>query len=470
METYYLAVDIGASSGRLMLAWYQNSVMHLEEMHRFMNGMQRRGNHLCWDLESLFSEIKAGLKICAEKGKIPRYMGIDTWGVDFVLLDDDGAPLGDFVGYRDSRTKGMDAVVERAVPREELYRRTGIQKQDFNTIYQLTAIRESQPELLEKAAHFLMIPEYLNYRLTGVMRNEYTNATTTQLVNAQTKDWDHELMEKLGLPPEIFGQLSMPGETVGVLSEEVAEEVGYSCTVLLPATHDTGSAVLAVPTEDEALYISSGTWSLIGTEIPSADCRRICMEHNLTNEGGYEYRFRFLKNIMGLWMIQSVRKEIAQELSFGQICDMAAGESIASVVDCNDERFLMPESMTEAIREYCRSTGQQVPEGIAQIAAVIYHSLAVCYQKAAEEIEQLTGTTYPEIHVIGGGANASYLNELTAFYTGKPVIAGPTEATAIGNLLVQMICGGEFADLKEARKVVSESFPTMRYEKNKKNK
>ncbi len=467
METYYLAVDIGASSGRLMLAWRQDSKIHLEEVHRFPNGMFRKGGCLCWDLDAVFSEIKAGLRKCLEKGKVPSYMGIDTWGVDFVLLDNDGAPLGDYVGYRDPRTKGMDAVVERAVSREELYRRTGIQKQDFNSIYQLAAIRENQPEILQKAAHFLMIPEYLNYRLTGVMKNEYTNATTTQLVNAQTKDWDRELMERLGLPAEIFGPLSMPGETVGVFCEEVVNEVGYSCTVLLPATHDTGSAVLAVPVEDKALYISSGTWSLIGTEIPEADCRRICMERNLTNEGGYEYRFRFLKNIMGLWMIQSVRKEIAQELSFGQICDMAAQENITSIVDCNDEMFLMPESMTEAVRGYCRSTGQQVPEGIAQIAAVIYHSLAVCYQKATKEIEELTGRTYQEIHVIGGGANASYLNELTAVCTGKTVIAGPGEATAIGNLMVQMIHGGEFANLKEARKAVAVSFPTKKYDKNK---
>ena len=464
MSTYYLAVDIGASSGRLIIAWKEAGKLMLEEVYRFQNGMRQEGARLCWDTEKLLSEIKSGLKECARLGKVPAYMGIDTWGVDFVLLNQEGELLGQCVGYRDSRTNGMAEKVDKIISREELYERTGIQKQDFNTLYQLMALKETDPDILKEAKRFLMMPEYLNYRLTGAAKNEYTNATTTQLVNAASKSWDGELMDMLGLPKDIFGALHLPGEEVGEFAEELQEEVGFSCKVLLPATHDTGSAVLAVPAkEEEILYISSGTWSLIGTERGEADCRPESMHFNFTNEGGYGYRFRYLKNIMGLWMIQSVKRELAQDMSFGEICGLASEESIDSIVDCNDERFMAPDSMTEAVRQYCRDTGQQVPEGIGQIASVIYNSLASSYKQAAEEIEKLTGKNYPVIHVIGGGSNAEYLNELTARYTGKKVVAGPGEATAIGNIMVQMIYAGEYESLEKAREAVRLSFPTKAY-------
>lgn len=464
MKKYYLAVDIGASSGRLIIAFVENGRLHLEEMHRFENSMVQMGRQLCWDIERLLGEIKTGMKKCFQAGKIPSSMGIDSWGVDFLLLDHKGERLGECVAYRDPRTKGMSEKVERMISTWELYERAGIQKQDFNTLYQLVAVRENEPEILRRAAHFLMVPEYLNYRLTGVIKNEYTNATTTQLVNASKKMWDSEIMEALGLPREIFGPLSLPGEEVGELLPQISKEVGFTCKVVLPATHDTGSAVLAVPSQEkEVIYISSGTWSLMGTERACADCGWESMKSNFTNEGGYNYRFRYLKNIMGMWMIQSVRKEMAPHLSYGEICKRASGEQISSIVDCNDERFVMPENMTEAIEEYCRQKGQQVPRGIGQTAAVIYNSLADSYQKTAEELESLTGKVYPAIYVIGGGAQAEYLNRLTADYTGKVVHAGPVEASAVGNLIVQMIRAGEFKGLEEAKMAISRSFSIKTY-------
>ena len=269
LEKYYLAVDIGASSGRHILGTVKDGHISLEEVYRFENGMKEKNGHLCWDTQALFANIKAGMKQCAVLGKIPASMGIDTWAVDFVLLDGEDQVLGDTVGYRDDRTKGMDEKVYQKISPEDLYARTGIQKQIFNTIYQLMAVKETAPDILAKAKTFLMIPDYFHFLLTGVKKQEYTNATTTQLVSPVTNTWDYELIEKLGYPGELFGPLSMPGTLVGSLSKEVAEEVGYSCQVVIPATHDTASAVMAVPQaeeEEDMLYISSGTWSLMGTE------------------------------------------------------------------------------------------------------------------------------------------------------------------------------------------------------------
>ena len=464
MEKYYLAVDIGASSGRHMLASMKDGKMQLEEVYRFPNGMDDRNGTLCWDVDRLFSEIKNGLKKCREIGKIPATMGIDTWGVDFVLLDKDDRILGDTVGYRDSRTEGMDAKVYDIIPQDELYARTGIQKQIFNTVYQLMAVKQSHPEYLEQAESILMIPDYFNFRLTGVKKNEYTEATTGQLISPQTNDWDYELLDMLGYNKKMFRPVSMPGTVVGDLTEEVQKEVGFNCTVVLPATHDTGSAVLAVPTnDDDAVYISSGTWSLMGIERKEADCSMESMQANFTNEGGYDHRFRYLKNIMGLWMIQSVKKEFAEDLSFAQICEMASKETIPSIVDCNDDCFLAPKSMIKAVQEFCRRTGQQVPETVGEISSVIYNSLAKCYGDTVEEIEAITGKKYSTIYVVGGGSNAGYLNELTAKYTGRTVSAGPSEATAIGNVIVQMLHDGVFASLPEARTCVKESFDVKIY-------
>lgn len=464
MERYYLAIDIGASSGRHMLASMKDGKMQLEEVYRFPNGMDDKNGTLCWDVDRLFTEIKNGLKKCKEIGKIPVSMGIDTWGVDYVLLDKDDKILGDTVGYRDSRTEGMDEKVYEVIPQDELYARTGIQKQIFNTVYQLMAVKESHPEYLERAESILMIPDYFHFLLTGVKKNEYTNATTGQLISPKTNDWDYELIDKLGYNSKMFRPVSMPGTVVGEFTEEVQKEVGFNCTVVLPATHDTGSAVLAVPTnDDDAVYISSGTWSLMGIERKEADCSMESMKANFTNEGGYDHRFRYLKNIMGLWMIQSVKKEFTENLSFAQICEMASKETIPSIVDCNDDCFLAPKSMIEAVQDFCRRTDQQVPESVGEIASVIYNSLAKCYGDTVEEIEEITGKKYSAIYVVGGGSNAGYLNELTAKYTGKKVSAGPSEATAIGNVIVQLLRDGVFKDLPEARTCVRESFDVVMY-------
>lgn len=486
----YLAVDIGASSGRHILGSIENGKMTVEEIYRFPNGMIEKDGHKYWDTEALFGHIKAGMKKCAEMGKIPTSMGIDTWAVDYALLDENGSLASPVYGYRDSRTESIDKEVYKVIPLDELYSRTGIQKQPFNTIYQLMAAKTFEPETFEKAGMMLLIPDYFNYLLTGRAVTEYTNASTTQLLNPETYDWDFELIERLGLPKKIFTKITEPGTVLGNLKKEIADEVGFDCKVVLPATHDTGSAVVAVPAggsegsdnsgtgseaaagskaaadrenEEKILYISSGTWSLMGTELKKANTSSESMKRNLTNEGGYEHRFRYLKNIMGLWMIQSAKAELAPEMSYGELCEAASKETIGSIIPANDGRFLSPASMTEEVKKACSETGQQVPETPAQVAAVIYNSLAACYAETLREIEEMTGKHYSCIHVIGGGSNADYLNRITAKACGRTVFAGPSEATAIGNLLVQMIAGGTVEGLKAARKLVFDSFEIREY-------
>lgn len=466
MQKYYLAVDIGASSGRHMLASLQDGKMLLEEVYRFENGMQHVDGKLLWDTKHLFREIVNGMKKCKELGKIPASMSIDTWAVDYVLLDERDEVLGDTYGYRDSRTDGMDEKVYEIIPEAELYQRTGIQKQMFNTIYQLMAVRQKEPGLLKRAKTFLMLPDYFQYLLTGNKVSEYTNATSTQLMNPETKQWDKELIRKLGYPEEIFLPVQLPGTEVGSLKEKIRDEVGFDCKVVLCASHDTASAVMAMPVVNgDGLYISSGTWSLMGVENDTALCDEKSRLANFTNEGGYEYRFRYLKNIMGLWMIQSVRHELKDAYSFAELCAMAEEcRAFPARVDVNDDCFLAPENMTEAIRDYCKKHGKQVPQTTGEIAAVIYQSLAECYGRTVKELEQNTKKSYAGIHIIGGGSNAAYLNQLTAVATGKTVYAGPGEATAIGNIMAQMIKDGVFHNLSEARACVFASFDVKAYE------
>lgn len=456
---YYLAIDIGASSGRHIISHIENGKLVLEEIYRFPNGMKDIDGKKCWDLDALFCEILFGMKKCQLENKIPISMGIDTWGVDFVLLDSDSKIIGNSVGYRDARTHGMDEEVYKIIEEDSLYARTGIQKQIFNTIYQLQSIKSNSPKDLEKAESLLMIPDYFNYLLTGIKRQEYTNATTGQLVNPETKDWDFELIDMLGFPRKIFCKIEKPGTILGSLCKGIQDKVGFNCKVILPATHDTGSAVVAVPTnQDSCIYISSGTWSLMGTELMAANCSEKSHVHNFTNEGGFDYRFRFLKNIMGLWMIQSVRNEIAGDMSYSQICEGASKCEIKSIVDANDSRFLAPDNMCEEVKKACKESGQQVPKDIFELACVIYNSLGECYRKTVKEIEEITGNQCNQIYIVGGGSNADYLNEITNRSCKKKVFAGPTEATAIGNIVVQMIALGEVKDLYTARKMIAESF------------
>lgn len=460
MKNYYLAVDIGASSGRHILGWMENQKVCIEEIYRFENKLVERNGHLCWDLKRLFHEVVEGIKCCKKYNRIPKSVGIDTWGVDFVLFDENREVLGETVAYRDSRTHAVDKKVYEIISEPELYYRNGIQKLPFNTIYQLYAVKLQTPQLLKQAKSFLMIPEYLNYLLTGEIKNEYTNATTTQLVHADTQEWDFDLLEKLGLPTHIFGALHLPKTTVGCLTREIQELVGFNTEVVLPATHDTGSAILSVPAnDDDYIYLSSGTWSLMGIERRIPDCTEESRVRNFTNEGGYHYRYRYLKNIMGLWLIQSIRKEFKHSYTFQELCTLAKlGSYFTAVVDVNDASFLAPKSMIRALQEYCARTNQEKPETECEILACAYQSLAKSYADTVHEIEAVTGKTYTRIHIVGGGSKDDYLNKLTAEYTGKDVYAGPIEATALGNILVQMLKTKELNNLSEARETIKRSF------------
>lgn len=458
--TYYLAVDIGASSGRHILGWIDHGKIRTEELYRFENKLERQGDFLCWNMDHLYSEVVEGLKKAGRLKRIPKSVAIDTWGVDFVLLDEHGNRLGQAVSYRDSRTDGMDTEVYKIVSEKDLYARTGIQKQIFNTIFQLMAIKQTESQILERAEHFLMIPEYLNYLLTGVVKNEYTNATTTGLVNAETADWDLDLIESLGYPAKIFGKLYMPKETVGHFTERIAGLVGYRAEVILPATHDTASAVLAVPTNDEnTIYLSSGTWSLMGIEKMIPDTTEEARRHNFTNEGGYHHRYRFLKNIMGLWMMQNIRKEFKHAYTFDELFTLAhIGRYFTTTVNVNAKQFLAPASMIGAVRAYAKELDKEIPETECEILYCVYRSLAECYRDTVAEIETVTKKKYSRIHVIGGGAQDRFLNTLIKETTGKEVYAGPIEATALGNLLCQMLRDNVFDDLPAARSCIKKSF------------
>lgn len=460
---YYLAVDIGASSGRHIVAWLDEGKMKIKEVYRFSNQLLPSGQNLCWDLNTLFLEILNGLKKCRELGCIPKSMGIDTWAVDYVLLDKDNQILGKTYGYRDKRTQGMDQIVEQRISMEELYQRTGIQKQPFNTIYQLMACHHQEPELMKKAETLLMIPDYFNFLLTGVKAVEYTNATTTQLVNALSKDWDFELIERLGLKKEIFTKISPPMTMLGQVTEQIQHEIGFSVNVVLPATHDTGSAVAAIPAEGDCIYISSGTWSLMGTELLRPDVSLESMNYNFTNEGGLYYRYRYLKNVMGLWMIQSVKKEMEEQVSFAKLCEAASKESIDTIIDVNDLSFLAPDSMTKAVKDYCSAHHLTIPKTPGQLACVVYKSLAKEYARILSQIEERTQKHYDCIHIVGGGSNAEYLNQLTAQYAKRTVYAGPAEATAIGNIAALMIQDQKFSSLSQVRQCILNSFTIKTY-------
>lgn len=465
MKKYHLAVDIGASSGRHILGHLKDGKIVPEEIYRFENQMAIKDGKKLWDTQQIFTEILNGMKKCKEMNKIPQSMSIDTWAVDYVLLDKNDKVLGDTFAYRDNRTAKMDKEIYKIISEEKLYQRTGIQKQIFNTVYQLMAWKKNTPEQVEKAKAFLMLPDYFQFLLTGNKKSEYTNAASTQLVSPDTKQWDAELLNILGYPREIFLPLTMAGEYVGCLTQNIQKEVGFNLDVVQCASHDTASAVLAVPeTEKNMLYISSGTWSLMGTEIFEANCAEDSRKDNFTNEGGYDYRFRYLKNIMGLWMVQSVRHELKDEYSFAQLCGMAEEcKNFSSRVNVNDDVFLAPDSMIEAVKGYCKNTCQPIPNSVGEVCAVIYQSLAECYGETAREIEDNIGCTYDCINIIGGGSNADYLNRLTAEVTGKTVYAGPAEATAIGNLLTQMIAGGELDGFLQARQCVKKSFEIKKY-------
>lgn len=430
---YYLAIDIGASSGRAIVAHSIGGEIISDEVYRFPNNVTECEGHLIWDIPSLYSNIKQGIK--AAFAKYPRIesMAIDTWGVDYCLVYGEKSAERVYA-YRDSRTERTIPLVHERVPFEKLYEKTGIQFNSFNTVYQLyDDLTEGR---LEGATDFLMLPEYFSYLLTGVKKKEYTNATTTGLVNAKACTFDLSLTDALGLPAHLFeGELSAPGTFVGGFTDAVAAEVGGNTKVLLCATHDTASAVEGIPMEIDAPYVSSGTWSLLGVKVPQAITTKEALAVNFSNEGGVGY-IRFQKNIMGLWIVQSLRRELCPDKDFGTIADEASRSAYTGIFDVNDTRFLMPKSMKAAIDS--AFTEGEGPVSESDYFASAFRSLAESYRLAIAELEGLTGRKYDALYIVGGGAKNTFLNELTEKALGLRVVALPIEATALGNLKIQM--------------------------------
>ncbi|TDO90046.1 L-rhamnulokinase [Halanaerobium saccharolyticum] len=471
MERSALAVDIGASSGRVLLGELKNKKIELKEIHRFENKIIKKENSKnqqedCWDLEHLFNQIIKGLKKAAAENIEAASIGIDTWAVDFVLLDKEEKRLGNAVSYRSHRTDGLMDQVFAEVTKEEIYQRTGIQFLQFNTIYQLYYLVQNEKELLEQAEYFLMIPDYLNFLLSGIKANEYTNATSTQLFNIENKDWDYKLLEKLKIPKNIFHKTVKPGTKLGKLKDSLAKKTSFSdLEVIVPAAHDTASAVAAVPAvDDNFAYLSSGTWSLMGIESDQAIVNKKALAYNFTNEGGVNNTFRFLKNIMGLWLIQEVKRELDDKYSHSELVELAKeAEVFKFLIDPNDNRFLNPESMVEEIKSFCQETGQNRPETVGEIARTIFESLAFEYKLVIEQLKEVSEKEINKLHIIGGGVQNEFLNQMIADLTGLEVYAGPVEATAIGNLLMQFKANNWISDLQAGRKIVKDSFEIKKY-------
>lgn len=449
---YCLAIDIGASSGRHILGKVEDGRLLVEEIYRFENNLTKSDEGLVWDIEHLILEVKNGIKKCKELGKIPETVAIDTWGVDYVLMDEAQKEIMPVYCYRDARTEAAVPKVEALISPEELYARTGIQKQNFNTVYQLYCDLESGR--LEKAKTLMMIPAYLSYCLTGVIKNEYTNATTSGLVNAKSYARDTKITETLGIKPEIFGELLMPGDIIGEFTEEMQAFAGFNAKVLFCPSHDTACAVAACPLGEQDIYISSGTWSLIGTEIMTPILTEEARQANFTNEGGIEHRFRFLKNYMGMWIFQNIRRNLNKSMTYDEMMQEAMNSGAFEYIDVNAKEFVAPENMIEAIKNYLNRPDMPLGEVINSV----YHSLAKAYDDAVKEVEKIAGIKANAIRIVGGGSKDSYLNRLTAEYTGKKVYAGPVEATAIGNLLAQLLASDTAYTLADLRTLVSESF------------
>lgn len=456
---YYLAIDIGASSGRHILCHLEDKKLVLEEVYRFSNNIVTRNGHYCWNIEYLFESILNGIKKCVKLDKIPQTMAIDTWAVDYILLDEDNHQLVDAYSYRDKSYKYGVTKVHEIISKELLYKKTGIQFQVFNTIYQLKSHDEA---VFEKGNDFLMIPDFLNYLLTGQKVNEYTNMSTTQLLNINTNELDQDLLKEINIPKRIFQKMVMPSYKLGYFTDTIKKVVGCDIEVIVPATHDTGSAYMAA-IEEDSIILSSGTWSLLGIETEKPYIDEKCMKANFTNEGGYNYHFRFLKNIMGLWIIQEVSRNLGNRYTFSKLVYEARIDPFDGIFDVNDERFLKPDSMILEIKKYFEERNEPAPQSVGEIAYCVYNSLAHCYKEVIEDLENITNRKYRVINVIGGGCKNTLLNELIAKVTGKKVVAGPVEATALGNILSQLLAKGVIKDLKEGRKLIRQSFRIEEY-------
>lgn len=467
-----LAIDLGASSGRGMVGKFDGQKITLEEVHRFPNGPVNLNGSLYWDILRTFGEIKSALHNCAlSDNRDIASMGIDTWGVDYGLLDKNGKLLENPYCYRDERTtKGIMEELFRVIPKEELYRITGTQFLNFNTIYQLYTLVKERPEALSNASDMLFIPDLLKYFLTGVKQTEYTIASTSQMLSAAERSWAYDVTDKLGIPRRLLGEIVAPGSICGKLLPAVREEIGgIDPKIINVASHDTAAAVVAVPSQkDDFIYISSGTWSLMGKELSEPCTTEKAFGYDITNEGGAERKIRFLKNIMGLWIEQESRRQWqrqGEDVSFNELSDAAvASEPLKCLINPDDLSFQTPGNMSRRIQEYCEKTGQYVPQTKGEIVRCIFDSLAMCYRRTVEMMDDVTGKKTPFINIVGGGTKEEPLCRLTADACGRPVYTGPVEATALGNIAVQAIALGELRDVKEARSVIADSFEIKCFE------
>ncbi|MBO5197403.1 MAG: rhamnulokinase [Lachnospiraceae bacterium] len=468
-EKRILAFDFGASSGRAMLGTFDGERIRLQEIHRFSNDPVIVNGTMYWDILRLFHEVKQGILKAKHAGGFDS-IGVDTWGVDFGLLDKDGKLLENPVHYRDSRTEGMLEEAFKKLSKEEFYRITGLQFMEINTAFQLLSLAINRPEVLERAETLLLTPDLFNYFLTGEKKAEYSIASTTQLLDAKAGEWSNEVIDALGLPKKIFQEIVPCGTRIGTLSKEICEELGVEpVQVVAVAGHDTQCALVSVPAEsDDFIFISCGTWSLFGTELEAPLIGPKSEAYNITNEGGYAKKASFLKNIIGLWLIQESRRQWireGEELSFGELEKLAAAEEpFLAFIDPDAPEFVPAGNVPERIREYCRRTGQKVPETKGQIVRCINESLAMKYRVTLEQIADCTGKDYSAIHMVGGGTQSGLLCSFTASACGMPVVAGPVEATVLGNIALQLMADGAIADLKQAREIIAREPDIKKYE------
>ena len=467
---YFLAFDLGAESGRAILGQLAGERLQLSDVYRFPNVPVRLPEGLHWDVLRLWAEVKETLRIVARQHAADLAgVGLDTWGVDFALLDRDGALLANPYHYRDSRTDGILAEAFRRLPRQEIFAQTGIQFMPINSLYQLLAMVIQRSPLLDVAQTFLTMPDLFNYWLTGRQVSEFSIATTTQCYDPRLGDWARPLLERFGIPTRIFPPIVPSGTVLGPLLPAVAAEVGLgSVPIIAPACHDTASAVAAVPADGEVVYISSGTWSLLGTELPEPIINEQSLAFDFTNEGGVGGTFRFLKNITGLWLVQECRRTWAlqgQEFSYDELTQMAAQATpLQSIVDPDDGEFAKHGDMPARLRAFCQRTGQAVPQSPGEVVRCALESLALKYRWVLERLEKILGRRLEPIHIVGGGAQNRLLCQLTADATGRRVVAGPVEATAIGNIIVQAMARGYVASLAEGRRLVRNSCDLATYE------
>lgn len=470
----YLGIDLGAASGRIVAGVWNGKVMALDELHRFPNGPVYLGDSMRWDVLGIWSEIQNGLAIAGKKyGDKIVSVGADTWGSDHVLLTKNGEIVGQPFHYRDARTDGMMKKAFRKMPRDAIFARTGIQFQPFNTLFQLLALQEQSPELLAQADCMLLMPDFIHWCLCGSRAAEFTNATTTQCLNPLKRKWADDLLKKMGLPTKVFPKLVPPGTKLGTLQDSVSQRLGLGkINVIAPATHDTASAVVGVPTEHTGktnwAYISSGTWSLMGVEVKRACLAPRVLELNITNEGGFNGTYRLLKNIMGLWLVQQCKRSF--DARGGQNDYEALGRAAAaakplrSLLDVNRTQFYNPPDMPRAIQDFCSETGQAVPKTKGELIRCAYESLALQYRQALGWLEELTGERIEVIHIVGGGSQNGLLNQFTTDACQRPVLAGPIEATIMGNLMVQAWAAGEIGSLSEMREAIRRSSSLTTYE------